>query len=289
MRKALLLIKPKSINDLAICLAIIRPAAADTRKLYEIGVYDSNSIVYDDDMIYILAKLFDCKEDYADKIRRGYSKNDTEVLKMVERKLYTKSPSYKKKVETMLKNMRKYSFCKAHALSYAQLVWQLAYEKAHNPRRFWKSTLKNVNSCYRNWVHIYEAKCNNVESLCISKSVYSEKKKNNITMLKNKYEQLQKYGYWIMNNDNFYKGCYYINSNDNILFKGLIASSRTLHYNKNKKLILFVGVEKGLYIEVIINNIRNFNNQKVIVKGHGTLTNSIYNTVECEIDNIELS
>ena len=92
-----------------------------------------------------------------------------------------------------------------------------------------------------------------------------------------------------MNNDNFYKGCYYINSNDNILFKGLIASSRTLHYNKNKKLILFVGVEKGLYIEVIINNIRNFNNQKVIVKGHGTLTNSIYNTVECEIDNIELS
>ena len=42
------------------------------KELYEIGVYDSNSIVYDDDMIYILAKLFDCKEDYADKIRRGY-------------------------------------------------------------------------------------------------------------------------------------------------------------------------------------------------------------------------
>ena len=32
MRKALLLIKPKSIMDLAICLSIIRPAAKDAKK-----------------------------------------------------------------------------------------------------------------------------------------------------------------------------------------------------------------------------------------------------------------
>ena len=287
MRKALLLIKPKTINDLAICLAIIRPAASDTKKMYELGVYDSNSIVYDDDMIYILAELFECEEAYADKIRRGYSKNDEEMMKLINKKLYTKSPSYKKKIETMLKNMRKYSFCKAHALSYAQLVWQLAYEKAHNPRRFWKSTLKNVNSCYRNWVHIYEAKCNNVEIIHANKSVYSENKKNNINLLNSKYEQLQKYGYWIMNNTKFFKGCYYINSNNNILFNGLIASSRMLNYNNNKKLILFIGVEKNKYIELIINNIVNFNNQKVIVKGIGTLINELYNTVECENYNIK--
>ena len=32
MRKALLTLRPKSIKDIAICLAIIRPAAKDTRK-----------------------------------------------------------------------------------------------------------------------------------------------------------------------------------------------------------------------------------------------------------------
>ena len=46
-----------------------------------------------------------------------------------------------------------------------------------------------------------------------------------------------------MDNTEFFNGCYYINSNNNILFKGLIASSRILNYNNNKKLILFVGVE----------------------------------------------
>ena len=62
------------------------------------------------------------------------------------------------RIAKKLSTIRKYGFCKAHALSYAQLVWQLAYQKAHYPEQFWKATLKNVDSCYRKWVHIYEAK-----------------------------------------------------------------------------------------------------------------------------------
>ena len=45
-----------------------------------------------------------------------------------------------------------------HSYSYAQLVYKLAYQKAHNPKKFWESTLKNVNSAYRKWVHFREAK-----------------------------------------------------------------------------------------------------------------------------------
>ena len=47
-------------------------------------------------------------------------------------------------------------------MSYVQLVWQLAYQKAHHPEKFWKSTLRNTQTCYRKWVHIYEAHCNGV-------------------------------------------------------------------------------------------------------------------------------
>ena len=51
-----------------------------------------------------------------------------------------------------------------------------------------------------------------------------------------------------MNNNKFFKGCYYIESNNNVLFNGLIASSRILNYNNNRKLILFIGVQKEKYI-----------------------------------------
>ena len=44
MRKALIKMKPKSITDIAICLAIIRPAAKD------------ESLIFDDDAISILPK-----------------------------------------------------------------------------------------------------------------------------------------------------------------------------------------------------------------------------------------
>ena len=47
-------------------------------------------------------------------------------------------------MNNLLSNLRAYSFCKSHSYSYAQLVYKIAYEKAHNPYKFWKSTLKIV-------------------------------------------------------------------------------------------------------------------------------------------------
>ena len=63
MRKALIKMKPKSITDIAICLAIIRPAAKD------------ESLIFDDDAISILAKELNVSNDLADKFRRCISKN----------------------------------------------------------------------------------------------------------------------------------------------------------------------------------------------------------------------
>ena len=78
---------------------------------------------------------------------------------LLDEHLWNKTALQKFKIKSMLNNLRKYGFCKAHAISYAQLVWQLAYQKAHFPKKFWRGTLKNVDTCYRNWVHLYEAKC----------------------------------------------------------------------------------------------------------------------------------
>ena len=151
-----------------------------------------------------------------------------------------------------MSDLRKYGFCKAHALSYAQLVWQLAYQKAHNPQKFWIATLKNVQSCYRKWVHIYEAKCNYVSvNNKKHKSIYSinkqKKMDNKITLL----DQLKNFGFWKMENTDFFDGCFCFETEGMFIFKGLIASSRVLNY-KQRTIVLLVGVEKQKYIEVVI-------------------------------------
>ena len=143
MRKALLLIKPQNINDIAICLAIIRPAAKDSKKQFEEGLFNKENLVFDDDIIFILQKVLKCDEDYADKLRRGYCKNDKKTVDILNK-------IKNKKLEKILNNLKKYGFCKSHAISYAQLVWQLAYQKANHPKKFWMSTLKNLKVIIEN-------------------------------------------------------------------------------------------------------------------------------------------
>ena len=193
MRKALKLIKPKTIKDLAICLSIIRPAAKDTKKEFELGNFNKDNIIFDDDVIMLLSKLMNCDEELADKFRRGYCKGDSVSISLINMYLSRQSKERQIKINKILKNLKKYGFCKAHALSYAQLVWQLAYQKANHPQIFWKSTLKNVVSCYRKWVHLYEAKCVGITTDCIklNKSIYAknrgkkiEKKNNKIGTIK---------------------------------------------------------------------------------------------------------
>ena len=166
IRKAFLEIKPKSISDIAKCLAIIRPAAKSAKK--------GAGIVYDDDAIYLLSKLLRISEDEADFWRRILSKPNAK----------TKLNSLKTKVSketfnTIIKlhnDLRQYSFCKAHAFSYAQLVFQLGFMKTHYPMEFWRATLNHAESHYRKWVHLYEAKLAGVDYRM------EDLKKNNVSI-----------------------------------------------------------------------------------------------------------
>ena len=288
MRKALLLIKPKSIIDVAICLSIIRPAAKDARKDFEIGKYNGNNIIFDDDIIYVISKMVHCDEEIADKLRRGFCKKDEDTLSILSKSLMYKNKAEQKRIMKILNNLRKYSFCKAHALSYAQLVWQLAYEKAHNPKKFWESTLKNIMTCYRNWVHIYEARCSgiliNVKDS--NKSIYAKNRDKKIKNYEGNITQLKKYGYWNMTSDKFITGCYLNKENNSYKFKGLIAANRVLNYGKKGKLILFVCVGKKEYIEIIINGNIYYTTQLILVEGFGRMINNLYSTIECNSSNI---
>ena len=82
-------------------------------------------------------------------------------------------------------------------------------------------------------------------------------------------QQLQKYGYWIMNNEDFFPGCYYRVENEIHYYNGIIASNRITKYKKNKKLMLFLGVGKKKYIQLNIENIKYFDIKKVGIEGTG--------------------
>jgi len=277
MRKALLGIKPKSIDDIAICLAIIRPAAKDTRK--EINNIDyKTKFIFDDDAINLLSKKLNIDEGLADKFRRCIAKGkwDKSIKEKYDNLLKTLPDIELIKLNNEISNLRHYSFCKSHSYSYAQLVYKLAYQKAHNPKKFWEATLKNVNSAYRKWVHLYEACRNGVDvNNIINKqkdcSIYAEARRKKFYNL-TKTEQLTRYGYWNMKKGEFFPNCYFYKKKDEYLFGGLIASVRMLNY-KPKLYVCYIGVGPGEFIEILVKN-QFMKSQCYGLKGRATLKNA---------------
>lgn len=288
MRKALLKVKPKSITDIAICLAIIRPAAKDARV--EDNDIDFNSyFIFDDDAISILAKNLNIPNDLADKFRRCISKNKwTDSLKKQYDDLIENiSTNQRIDILSKLANLRKYSFCKSHSYSYAQLVYKIAYQKAHQPNKFWISTIKNIKSSYRKWVHLYQAKLAgvNVSKIINSDndvSIYANNRRKKFNGLTQE-QQLRNYGYWDMKSNALFPNTYFYEKEDGIFyFGGLIASLRILSHGKKGKIVSSICVGKNKYIEVI--TIGKYYNQKNIgLKGRAYITDKELNTYEAFI------
>ncbi len=259
MRKALMKVKPKNIHEVAICLAMIRPAAKEARDSDD--SIDLNSMfIFDDDAIKMISEYLGCSEADADRFRRGITKNDKDIVNEFNDKLKYINPSKSQELQTKLKNLIKYSFCKSHAYSYALLVWQLGYMKVHYPYQFWKSTLKHCSSQYRRWVHLYEARLAGVEINEFSqphKSIYALARKSNQNKKIDTFaESLRINGIWSYDSLDFYPNCYIRESDqpNKLRIRGIIANSRTLSYSKNKKksVILFVGYAPHKFVEIIV-------------------------------------
>ena len=267
MRKVLTLYKPSTVQDIAKCLAIIRPGAKtednyslednpknnkdvnddiDNDDIYIEDKIDGN-IIFDDDAIYYIMSLIGCDENKADSIRRLYAKNNKEGINEFEFDLCAKYPDLDvNDISNKLTNLKKYSFCKSHALSYAYLVYGLAYQKANNPKEFWKSTIKNCNSMYRDWVHIREGINNGLK-------IKGEEELDNI-------KHFYKYGYWI--SKEFIDKNMYVDITENkkfkCVFRGLIASSKFYKkYNTNKKkydyvTFITIGYKNSVFIDIVV-------------------------------------
>jgi DNA polymerase-3 subunit alpha len=247
MRKIMTILKPKNVQDIAKCLAMIRPGASKEDVDCIEDLEDKNSIIFDDDAIYYIMNLLNCDEDKADSIRRLYAKNDKNGINEFEFELCAKNPNVDiEDISNKLVNLKKYSFCKSHALSYAFLVWALAYQKANNPKEFWQSTIKNCSSMYRDWVRIREG-------IIAGLTFKGDEKLDNKT-------HFYKYGYWIK--ENFIDGDMYVEIIDDkkltCEFRGLIACSRFYKkYNKKTNKYDFItfitiGYKNSVYIDIIV-------------------------------------
>lgn len=264
IKKAMLEIKPQTISDLALILAIIRPAAKDVEKT---NFNHKTDLVYDDDAIDFLAS--NCKVDLAtaDLYRRKYVKYDKEIIKKVNEVL---SENLQKKLE----GLRGYGFCKAHAYSYAELIYKLAYLKIYKPKEFWRSTLKNTETSYKKWVHYFEAKIAGVDFKDIVQnegSIYSDNRNKDIYKL-NHQEHFKKYGVWNLEQNLVYPKCYGFISGENFVYRGIIASIKVL----GKTVIYFICIGINRYIEVSVtkNYIAKNMFQKIGIKGCGKLQDS---------------
>ena len=292
MRKALMCIKPKGIDDIAICLAIIRPAAKEAKNVLSISpdMDVKEQIVFDDDAIQYFVKTIGCSEAEGDYYRRGFAKRKEKVMSQFIDKIseIITDDEQRKSILDQLSGLSRYGFCKAHAYSYAQLVWQLSYQKSHNPIKFWKAALSNCDSFYRRWVHLYEA---SRVGICVDKlrdqrhkSLYAELRTKNIDHLSYK-DQLRKQGYWNMSNGEFVEDCFYRESADGSCdFCGIIASSRILgtcsKTHKPNCGVVFLGVGDGKYIEVLLKRTFPSLGKKIGISGSGKLPKEEWGSIE---------
>ncbi len=299
MRKLFLGMKPRHRNDLAILLALIRPAAATQgRKLEFLKRWRDTDkrpadpllqqIIFDDDAIHLIRLAISCDSAEADRWRKVFAKGNQEGRLQFRRLLFQRGLD-RSVVESLLAELdylALYSFCKSHAVSYAQLLWALAYEKAHNPHRFWMAALNHCQSEYRKWVHYREARCSGLQ-LTRDPPPYKLIKREGrpaLTSIKSQGQQLlltqmfktqrstfqqdcddmREYGYWL--SEDFLPNCGVWPEQQQTLerwfgsdkekrqvrvkFRGLIATSRILR--RDGLVTLFtLGVENLRYIDCI--------------------------------------
>lgn len=245
MYKTIMAIQPKTMYDVALALALIRPAAADGgRKSRYFANGNKGGIVFDEDALEYISSALQCDLSEADKFRRGFSKCDERIIEEFKKRCDNKD------IIKELKHLQKYSFSKGHSIAYGQMVWALGYHKARNPNAFWKSTLKHNNSSYKKWVHLREGVINGVE-------IVNPVKGDSI-------KQFIKSGWW--DKPDFLPDMGINKEGDQTYFKGIVANYRKLNRYGKSVVLLSLGVDNGKYIDVIV---------KEKIKGYYTIIEGV--------------
>lgn len=257
MRRLFRAIKPKSVLDCVFATAMIRPVAMSGRQKATMFHNWSKEnlqdcIVFEDDAIEIISDIIGIDMYEADMYRRAFAKkNDEKILQFVER--LGNHPKKSHAVQTLM-SLSGFGLCRAHAVNLGRLIWALAYQKAHNPTKFWEACLKHCEGSYRNWVYQIEAHRHGIET---------------------------ESGWW---HRGFVPKCQVKSQYlDYVEFAGVIANGRVFKSNKGKYItFVTLGIAPGSYIDVTIH--KPFSHRDGdIVMGRGKvkhLNNSDY--VDCQ-------
>lgn len=142
-------IKPKSIEDLALVLALNRPGPIENDSINK--YMNSDNYIYQEDLMLLLNKEGIKLEETYPIIKKimKFSLNNLDNIKISNR------------VKNILNRCAKFSFNKAHAISYAYLTYYLAYFKKYHKKEFnllyeeifgnYRSLNKNIANPDINW------------------------------------------------------------------------------------------------------------------------------------------
>lgn len=326
MRKLFIGMKPRHMDDIAIVLALIRPAAATRGRKGEFlqrWKHDAENlfhplerqIIFDDDAITLIKDAIGCSVAEADRWRKVFAKQNPNGRIEFRRLLFQKGVSRKVQDHILqeLDYLALYSFCKSHAVSYAQLVWALAYEKVHNPHRFWVATLNHCHSEYRKWVHYREARCAGIlltrepapyklgtrhgsPALISLRSQGEQRLLSDMFQCQDKNKQaiqdLKQYGYWLTEEFLPHCGIWPVEQQKlerwfgsakqqqqvSVRFRGLIATARVLHRDGLVSLFT-LGIGNQHFVDLVIpDQDRHDLYSWAILEGKGTYEK--YNGVE---------
>ncbi len=274
MRRLFRAIQPQSRKDCVFATALIRPVAISGRKKATM-FHDwsqermSDTIVYEDDAIDRISEVLNIDKYEADMYRRAFAKkNEEKCMEFITR--LGNNPR-KEEIITMLQSLSGFGLCRAHAVNLGRLIWALAYQKAHNPEKFWQACLKHCQGSYKRWVYRTEAKRVGIDVITPSKSDNWDTPQF----------QYRKYGWW--SSSDFMPGMYVKELyGDKVEFAGLVANGRVFRGDKGRYVtFLTLGVGNGQYIDVTIKRPFSYSDHDV-VWGQGTIkysNNSEY--VEC--------
>ena len=251
MRRLFRAIKPTSRSDCVLGTALIRPVATQGRRkgsFFQDWSKDtlSDTIVFEDDAIELIAEILGCDDYEADMWRRAFAKKNEE--KIYEFMSLVGFHPKKQDVFLALKELSGFGLCRAHAVNLGRLIWALAYEKAHNPKQFWKAVLKHCKGSYARWVYYQEAKLAGAVP-CIGYG--------------GEVADLIKMGRW--RSQEFLPMCTEIRKRGHVEFCGLVANYR-IFKSKPKEYITFVtlGTGNGRYLDVVLPRAVDFHEHKLL-------------------------
>ena len=185
MRSLLRMMQPADVRDVMKVLALIRPGAASigmkevfvrrhrglegvpaSQPQVDAILRDTHGVmVYEDDVMLVAAAMLGSSLPEADHFRKAVQKcRDDDQRLRLSREFLARCRAndvdgdYAKDIWVQMAKFNAYSFCRAHAASYALLAYAGAYLKTHYPLEFWTGALNNNQSMYPPRVYAEQAK-----------------------------------------------------------------------------------------------------------------------------------